>query len=63
MHSSKLINQSFFIIKLRDNKQRTPAEKVFTEENLENQEQEFPILSSLARLVIWNSLHYCKCIE
>lgn len=63
MHSSKLINQSFFIIKLRDNKQRTPAEKVFTEENLKNQEQEFPILSSLARLVIWNSLHYCKCIE
>ena len=63
MHSSKLINQSFFIIKLRDNKQRTPAEKVFTEENLETQEQEFPILSSLARLVIWNSLHYCKCIE
>jgi len=63
MHSSKLINQSFFIIKLRDNKQRTPAEKVFTEKNLKNQEQEFPILSSLARLVIWNSLHYCKCIE
>lgn len=63
MHSSKLINQSFFIIKLRDNKQRTPAEKVFTEKNLKNQEQEFPILSCLARSVIWNSLHYCKCIE
>lgn len=63
MHSSKLINQSFFIIKLRDNKQRTPAEKVFTEENIKNQEQEFPILSCLACSVIWNSLHYCKCTE